>query len=258
MKNIDPKYLLNLFSLYGQGEFINGARRVLEFPGDIVRPYTIAANFPFTEVETQRMADMFEEIGLSHSACLLRDWHRLKLTSDTFFPELQRRIRHELESVLWLHVSHDRSKYYLEAQDGFGESVATAFCSVSYNVEEASKCFALGRYTACVFHLMCILEVGLDSLAHALALPYSQKNWNEILKTIEAAIVAIVPGSTPTWKDDKEFYSTAALEFKFFRDAWRNHVAHGRARYGDEEAGRIVEHVEAFMQHLATRLKERP
>ncbi len=105
---------------------------------------------------------------------------------------------------------------------------------------------------------MCVLEVGLDSLASALGLPSRQANWDTILRDIEEKIKAIGPASGATWKEDKEFYSGAALEFRFFKDAWRNHVAHARARYNEGEAAHIFEHVKAFMRHLSTRLSERP
>ncbi|HST51346.1 MAG TPA: hypothetical protein VLJ61_04985 [Pyrinomonadaceae bacterium] len=45
----------------------------------------------------------------------------------------------------------------------FGQKVADRFPSASYDIAEASKCFALERNTACVMHLMRAAEVGLKA-----------------------------------------------------------------------------------------------
>jgi hypothetical protein len=136
--------------------------------------------------------------------------------------------------------------------DLFGPEVHTRFSKASFDIKEAGTCLALGRATSSVFHLMCVLEVGLDRLSYALGLPFSQRNWEPILQDIEEKIRTI-----PS-KGDREFYSRAALEFRFFRDVWRNHTMHGRARYDEQTAEAVLDHVKAFMVHLATRLQERP
>ena len=41
-----------------------------------------------------------------------------------------------------------------------------------------------------------------------------------------------------------------------FKNAWRNHAMHARARYNEAEARRILEHTKGFMQHLSQRLHE--
>lgn len=164
---------------------------------------------------------------------------------------LRESLDRELKSRLFLFVPAAKAETY-DQVELFGPEVHTKFSKASADIREAGTCLALGRATAAVFHLMCVLEVGLDSLSSALSVPYSQKNWEQILRDIETAI------STIAFRQDREFYSRAALEFKFFRDAWRNHTMHGRGKYGDVQAEEIFDHVKAFMVHLATRLQERP
>ncbi len=171
--------------------------------------------------------------------------------------QVDKLIQWEMEDSLFMFISSDHAKFY-NPQQLFGNDVDTKFSKASFNIKEAGNCLALNRATAAVFHLMSALEVPLDSLAHALGLPYSQKNWETILRDIEQQIQAISPGSGPNWKTDKEFFGQAALEFRFFKDAWRNHTMHARAKYDWDEAKLISEHVKAFMVHLATRLQERP
>jgi hypothetical protein len=154
-------------------------------------------------------------------------------------------------------VPFDKSQLY-EQDELFGPRVRERFDRAAQHIQEAGNCFALERYTGAVFHLMCVLEVALDSVAHRFSLPYSEKNWNEILRSIEVAVGAIEPSSGPNWKDDKEFYGRAVLHFRFFALAWRNHTAHGRVIYSEGEARKVYDHVKAFMEHISQRLEQRP
>ena len=53
-----------------------------------------------------------------------------------------------------------------------------------------------------------------------------------------------------------QFLSEAAKEFFYFKDGWRNYVSHNRAAYDEHQAHGVLEHVRAFMNHLATQLSE--
>ena len=64
------------------------------------------------------------------------------------------------------------------------------------------------------------------------------------------------PAKPPDWKGLQEFYAQAASFLGITKDAWRNYTAHARGKYTEEEASQILGNVRAFMQKLATRLKE--
>jgi hypothetical protein len=57
-------------------------------------------------------------------------------------------------------------------------------------------------------------------------------------------------------KPSLKFYSQAGIEFRYFKDAWRNRVAHARADYDKYQALGIISHVHDFMTQLSTRLSE--
>jgi SNF2 family DNA or RNA helicase len=58
-------------------------------------------------------------------------------------------------------------------------------------------------------------------------------------------------------KDDLlTFYSEGAVQFRYFKDAWRNHVAHLREEYDRDQARSILTHTCDFMEHLAKNLRE--
>jgi hypothetical protein len=100
----------------------------------------------------------------------------------------------------------------------------------------------------------CLGEPSKDSFPT----PIELENWNTIIEKIESTIrdreKQLPKGMQKS--EEMQFYSEAAKEFRYFKDAWRNHVSHSREKYGDAEAYRVLIHVRDFMQHLATRLKE--
>jgi hypothetical protein len=177
--------------------------------------------------------------------------------------ELRRAIVGELFETTFVHVP-ERMREYCDNPKLFdNESVLVSerFPKARAEIIEAGNCFAVCSYTACVFHLMRVLEYGLRALAKKVHVPFPSKydivTWETLLKSIEDEVKKII-GTPKTSKRNKdlEFYNGAVAQFRFFKDAWRNHVMHTRASYDIYEASRVMEHVRDFMRHLATRLKE--
>lgn len=53
-----------------------------------------------------------------------------------------------------------------------------------------------------------------------------------------------------------QFLSEAAKEFFYFKDGWRNYVAHARGTYDEHQAASVLEHTRTFMNHLSTELSD--
>jgi hypothetical protein len=143
----------------------------------------------------------------------------------------------------------------------FPESIIKAFPSISGDVIEACECYALDRNSASVFHSMGILQRGLYALANDLEVEFKEgielENWKNIIDRIEAKIRSLEAMKKGKEKDAQlKFYSEAAVQFRYFKDAWRNHVAHQREEYDSDQAHSVLIHVRDFMAQLATRLKE--
>lgn len=131
------------------------------------------------------------------------------------------------------------------------------------DVSEACRCYALGRYTACVFHCMAILQTGLYALAAdtgaVLKYPVELAEWCAIIQAIEDRIKPLTNQPRSAARDDRmTFLSECAVQFRYFKDAWRNHVAHMRETYDRDQAHSILLHVRDFMEKLATRIPEVP
>lgn len=181
---------------------------------------------------------------------------------------LRERIEDDLGDIVFMFMPPTAAKYY-DKRKLFGHKVFMNFKSTRDDVIEAGNCFAVGRYTACVFHCMRVLEKGLHALVHDLNNRYNagitfrrtieETNWGNIIDEIQNTLTQSrrrhTLNPTPTQRD-LSFYATAAREFEFFKNAWRDDVSHSRASYGEDTAKDVLEHVRAFMQHLSSRLCE--
>jgi hypothetical protein len=102
---------------------------------------------------------------------------------------------------------------------------------------------------------MRVLEKGLKALATNLgvsfSIPFDYQNWQNVIEQIEKEIgkLGTLPPGQP--KTDKlRSYSEIAKQFHYFKDAWRNGVAHSRETYSPEQALSVFRHVKEFMQDI--------
>lgn len=169
--------------------------------------------------------------------------------------ELTTRIVDEMKLRMFFSIEPNK-QHFLE-KNLFTIDVEIAFPSIIIDIEEAGKCLAFELWTASIFHSMRVLEIGLKVLAKELSVPHDYTNWENIINGIEAKIKTVKPTTYGVnWKVKQKFYSEAALQFRYFKDAWRNHVMHVHGPYGEQSAENIFGHTKEFMIHLATQLKE--
>jgi hypothetical protein len=172
---------------------------------------------------------------------------------------LQERIEDEMSLGLFFHVPKDRAPFY-ENSARFGVQVAANFVSAAFDVEEAGNCFATGRNTACVMHLMRSLEVALDAIGLGVGVPNAvveaKNSWETLLKKIDSQIIANDKSGDATWLPKRQFFVDAHAHLFAVKNAWRNPSMHLEKKYDDREAERIYNAVSDFMEHLSTHLDE--
>jgi hypothetical protein len=164
----------------------------------------------------------------------------------------------EMSLRKYFEIRQDRTKYFIDTQVPFGEEVSSSFPSTTFDAGEAMRCYALGRSTACVFHLMRVLEIVLAVFARRFSIQSDHTNWHNVIEGIEKAVrnMGSDQNKPSNWKDQQEFFSQAASNFMFIKDAWRNYTAHARAKYTEDEAETLLINVRAFTQKLAAQLHE--
>ena len=134
-------------------------------------------------------------------------------------------------------MSQGASDYYDGPKMGFGGDVAEAFPSAIYDIQEASRCRALERWTACVMHSMRALEPALLSLAAHMNATVVRKDWWPILKGIREEV--------ERRKDEglhaaMQFESEALSYFRDIKDGWRNHTMHAKMQFDEEGAVAVL------------------
>jgi hypothetical protein len=167
------------------------------------------------------------------------------------------RLRDELDLTKFLTLDTNKSHFYEQKTPLFGDAVAKLYPTAYPDIEDAGKCLALGRATACVFHLMRTMEVGIRAVAGALGVPdptrAAERNWGFILREIKSAIDA-----RKRWRNkEKLFYEEAYASLDAIRNPWRNATMHVEKTYTPEEAENILYAVRFFMTKIASRIDEK-
>ena len=180
-------------------------------------------------------------------------------------------IRAEADKKKFVFIESDRS-HYLGGYP-FGLEVAVAFPRAVNDISQAGECLAFECSTACVFHLMRAVELGMRALCADLGMtktkrrrksgtfvyvPIEYSEWEKILDELQGKVDAKLFRLKRGAEKQKlqEFYYPALQDLRGFKDAWRNHVMHSRADYTREEAMAVFSHVERFMVNLSTRIGE--
>lgn len=252
-----------------------------------VKLYTSAPDATLSSGDKEGLAlfyaaikDHCEKIGLQLSVI-----HVERLSSElsqdvtnqdvvTGINELDSRIRDEMDARLFLFVAPAHAEFYLQETEDekasatlvgtsslrdrkeklWGKGVQDAFPSTAFDLEEAGKCLALGRATACVMHLSRVIETGLKALVKELGLP-ARPDWGRNLADIDKALTDRYKASGARTPDEL-FFSEMAAQIGHIKTAWRNPTMHVDRTYIDETAEEIFMAVRSFMRHLATKLHE--
>jgi hypothetical protein len=167
------------------------------------------------------------------------------------FNDLGERVRDQMGEQTFFRVPSDRAKYYLEDKV-LDQVVVDRFPRMKEEVDEARMCIAFDRYTAAVFHLMRVMELGVTHLAKRLRVPKAQvkdKAWGPILQAVNAKI-ARLRNSNPR----KVLYSEASAHLDQVRAAWRNTVMHPKRTYTQAQAEEVLASVKTFINHLVEKL----
>ena len=150
---------------------------------------------------------------------------------------------------------------YYETVPLFGDEVFDNLPEANYDIEEAGKCFALGRNTACVMHLMRALEVSLKAVGHGVGLPnaveLARNNWTTALKAIGDQIGVNDKAANPAWTPEKStFFKDVRAQLFAVKVAWRDTSMHLEKKYDEKDAKRIYDAAKNFMEHLAEHLDQ--
>lgn len=169
-------------------------------------------------------------------------------------------LQDELASKLFLFVPADRAPYW-EKDDLLSDKTKAAFPKAAAELRGAGNAYAAALPEGTVFYSMRAVEHGLRAFAADVELTFDVQQWGNIIDEIESKIKGWstngIPGMAKADKDERlQFLSAAAKEFTYFKDGWRNYVAHAKVPYTEGQALTVLNHVVDFIERLSDSLKE--
>jgi hypothetical protein len=157
------------------------------------------------------------------------------------------RLQDEIKSQYFFHLDQKDVPFYV------GEGlVAEKFGWAIEDMSEAGKCLALQRSTACIFHLMRVLERAVQAFGKKLKVKIDvhAETWHQIMLHVNKEVQAL-PSKTAAQRKKKSGYAEAAAHLQSVRIAWRNEVMHPKQTYTRDEAYEVFNATKTFMAYLA-------
>ena len=165
-----------------------------------------------------------------------------------------------------MYVPVGKAKYW-PTIESVGRSLPLLIENQLWELEEAGRCYAAGRNTACIFHLMRGTEHGLRMLARRLRVKLTNKkqfmpiefgDLNTIITAVRNKICAARKLALgPKRQAQLERYSTIADRCEDMKEIWRNNLAHARKPYNEQQALDALGKVLSFMQTVGIALDKR-
>lgn len=165
--------------------------------------------------------------------------------------ELQKRVQEELKAKVCFCLPGHKVKYWhpLWLVD---TPIYDKFRSAHAEMQRAGHCFAYGENTACVFHLMRVVDFGLRKVAESLHITYDARNWSGIATKIQEKMAQKHNTKTDEWKKSEPIYAEILTDIQAISRGHRNPVLHElEKKYDERDAEHMLNVVEGFMLHLA-------
>lgn len=164
--------------------------------------------------------------------------------------EVQIRLNDELKARTLFLLTVEGAGYF--ADHHFSPSIIERFPDASFDIDEAGKCYALERSTACVFHLMRVTELGLQEIARLLGMTDFQPTWEPIIRKIDNELKAKYEDRK--FKGSSELLANISTHVHAVKMAWRNRTMHVDKKHTMEEAREIYHATCGLMRYIAENL----
>jgi hypothetical protein len=126
------------------------------------------------------------------------------------------------------------------------------------DVEEASKCIALSRYSAAVFHSVQIIEIGLIELGIFLKVNDPRSGWTAVSGALAKVIKKEHKDRTRFERKHFAFLEQMEGTVAGLKNAWRNKISHAHGKlmlmttdFSPDVAEEILISSRSFMRRLA-------
>jgi hypothetical protein len=164
--------------------------------------------------------------------------------------QLLRRILEELKARSFRYVDKPSYEFGLWLMNPDLRSVAS-HPDIRPEIEAAGRCYAYGESTACIFHLMRVIDYGLRLVAASLGIAYDARSWDGIGKAIEKKMREKYGDKTDDWKASEPFYAEILTDIQAISRGHRNEALHElEKKYDEREAQYLLTVATGFIQHV--------
>lgn len=166
---------------------------------------------------------------------------------------------------MWfLHLSPKHVEYYNSPTKGWSEVIAR-FPDARTDVVELSRCFALSRHAATVFHCIQAIECGLIEFGKFLKVNDPKSGWTTVTSRLSILVTKTkYPDLDLLYQEHFAFLEQMNGAVSALNGAWRNKISHSQGRlalmtseFSPEVAEEIMIASRSFMRRLATELPSR-
>lgn len=167
-------------------------------------------------------------------------------------------VEDELSLRLYLALDASEAQLYRNPLAGW-EKIIGRFPETTRDAEEMNKCFALGRYTASMFHALHVAEWGAIELGNVIGVTDPKKGWGATQRELEKLMKA-GHSKLPSHLNGKfEFLEQMEREIQTLVFAWRHKVDHAvnhlailpNTEFTPEISRHVIDSVKVLMTRLA-------
>jgi len=172
--------------------------------------------------------------------------------------ELQGRLLDEMTGKIFWALNTREAELYNHPRNGW-EQIIERFPDTVSDIEEASKCFALSRYAAAIFHSVQTVEVGLIELGKIIGVTDPLSGWTATTNRLQSIIKKGHEARTLFEREHFAFFEQMHGTIEGLKNAWRNKISHAHGKltlltadFSPDVAEEILFASRAFMRRLAT------
>ncbi len=168
--------------------------------------------------------------------------------------EIRERFSDEAEALHCFFMEPGRAQYWATPTGGWEQALAALSQEATDDVTEAGKCYACGRYTACVHHLCRVLECAFKGFSkrHGVIFKYEveRTSWEQLSEDLKAHRDTNKETLSPA---EVAVINKVRDQIAVIKTLWRNPTAHSTGTfYTDEQALAIYHAVRQFAGDLVT------
>jgi hypothetical protein len=175
--------------------------------------------------------------------------------------EIFSRLHDELSLQVFFNLPANKRDYFDSPTMGW-EEVIERFPESIGDIEEMSRCFALSRYPAAVFHSVNAIEGVLVQLGKFLNVGDPKSGWTAVSGKLSLLVTKIkFPDLDPEFQAHYSFLEQLHGTVEALKSPWRNKISHTQGRlflmtreFSPDVAEEIMVASRAFMRRLATEM----